>query len=115
MAVAMFMHLTGMSPSQYDRVIARLELDVSPPAGQVLHVVAEAAGGVEVCDVWHTRETAEAFVRDRFEPGCAGLGLRPRVECEVVPLHNLFAPDLDTIERIGAVSLPAFAAGSALR
>ena len=36
-------------------------------------------------------------------------------EVELVPLHNLFAPDLDAIGLIGGVSLPAHLAGVALR
>jgi hypothetical protein len=33
---------------------------------------------------------------------------------DVLPLRNVFAPDIETIERIGAVSLPARQAGAAL-
>ena len=31
-----------------------------------------------------------------------------------MPLHNLFAVEVETIERMGAVSLPAHYAGAAL-
>ena len=115
MAVALFMRLSGVSPRQYDRVIAGLELDVHPAIGQVVHIAAEDDGGVLVCDVWQTHDAAESFVRDTLEPWLAQLGLRPELEYEIMPLHNLFAPDMDTIERIGAVSLPAVAAGATLR
>ncbi len=33
---------------------------------------------------------------------------------EVTPLHNVYAVEMGTIERLGAVSLPAHAAGAAL-
>ena len=35
-------------------------------------------------------------------------------QVEVAPLHNLFAVEMDTVERMGAVSLPATYAGAAL-
>jgi hypothetical protein len=41
-------------------------------------------------------------------------GVRVEVSVDVLPLRNVFAPDLDTLERIGAVSLPARSPGSAL-
>jgi hypothetical protein len=115
MAVAMFMRLTGISALEYDRAIASLELDVSPAIGQVVHIAGEHRDGLLVCDVWQTRETAESFVHDVLEPQFAALKMRPQIDTEILQLHNLFAPDLDTIERIGAVSLPAYAAGSVLR
>ncbi len=115
MAVAMFVRFTGISLQQYDRLMASFELDASPAVGEVLHVAAETRDGVDVCEVWQTRKTAESFVRDQLEPRLTELSLQPDVEFSIMPLHNLFAPDIDTIERIGAVSLPAVAAGAILR
>jgi hypothetical protein len=115
MAVAMFMTLTGASPEQYDRLIASLDLDASPAIGQVLHLAAEAPDGLDVCEIWQTREAAEAFVDEHLWPKLAQLGIGAEIQFRVLPLHNLFAPALDTIERIGAVSLPAASAGSILR
>jgi hypothetical protein len=43
------------------------------------------------------------------------VGVHDPVEYAICPLHNLYAPDLDAIERIGAVSLPGLAPGAALR
>jgi hypothetical protein len=115
MAVAMFATLFGATPAQYDRLIASLDLDASPAIGQVLHVAAERPDGIELCELWQTREAAEGFVNDWLWPKLAELGIGAEVEFSVLPLHNLFAPDIDTIERIGAVSLPAASAGTILR
>ena len=115
MAVAMFMRLTGISAREYDLAIASLELDASPAAGHIVHVVGETSDGLVVCDVFQTRETAESFVQRAFGPRLAALQPRAGLDWEILPLRNLYAPDVDTIERIGAVSLPAYAAGTAPR
>ena len=115
MAVAMFMRFTGISPREYDLVIASLELDASPAAGHIVHVVCETNDGLLACDVFQTRETAESFVTSALGPRLAALQPSAGVDWEILQLRNLYAPDVDTIERIGAVSLPAYAVGNALR
>jgi hypothetical protein len=110
----MFVRLP-IRPTAYDRLIASLELDVSPPIGEILHVAAETEDGLEVCEVWQTREAAEGFLHGVLEPALYRLGMNQPVEYAIFPLHNLFAPDLDTVERIGAVSLPGVSAGSIIR
>ena len=114
MAVAMFVRSPGLEPREYDRVIASLELDVSPPAGQLLHVAVETQSGVEAIEVWQTPAAALAYVERRLAPALAAVKAA-EPEVELVPLHNLFAPDLDAIGLIGGVSLPAHLAGVALR
>jgi hypothetical protein len=104
-----------MKPRAYDRMVASLELDVSPPIGEIVHVAAEADDGIEVCEVWQTREAAEGFLFDVLQPRLNELGVDQGLEYAIFPLHNLFAPDLDTVERIGAVSLPGVSAGSVIR
>jgi hypothetical protein len=111
MAVAIYVRLP-ITPSTYDRLIASLDLDVSPPIGEILHVASETPDGVEVCEIWQTKDAAESFLTNILEPALARLGVRDGVEYAVYPLHNLYAPDLDTIERIGTVSLTGVSAGS---
>src|SRR5262249_24511978 len=113
-AVAMFLRLP-VTPSTYDRLVAGLELDVSPPIGEIVHVAAETSDGIEVCEVWQTREAAEGFLHDVLQPRLRDFGVHDTIEYAIFPLHNLDAPDLDTIERIGAVSLPGLAAGAIIR
>lgn len=114
MAVAMFVHFPGLSSERYSELMSRLDLDVNPAAGAILHVAAEAVDGVNVVDLWQTKEAAEAFVQQRLDPVLAELGIRADVSIDVAQLHNVFAPDLDAIGRIGAVSIPAGSAGAAL-
>ena len=114
MAVAMFMTLR-ISASKYDRMLQSLDWDVSPPVGEIVHLAAETPDGIEICEVWQTREAAEGFVRDVLAPAVAHLGAREPIDYAIFPLHNLYAPDLDMIERIGTVSLPGVSAGAIFR
>ncbi len=114
MAVAMFVHFPGLSGRRYDEVMSRLDLDADPAAGSILHVAAQASDGINVVDLFQTKQAAEAFLERRLRPTLEDLGIRADVSIDVVPLHNVFAPDLDTIGRIGAVSIPARAGGAPL-
>ena len=109
MAVAMLMRLPGVRLDEYDLLIADCGLDADPAPGQILHVSVETAEDVETWDVWQTRETATAFVEKRLKPVLLAHGIAVDPEVRVYPLHNLFAPDVETIERIGAFSSPAVA------
>jgi hypothetical protein len=113
-AVALFLRLP-MKPRAYDRMVASLEFDVSPPIGEIVHVAAEADDGIEICEVWQTQEAVEGYLFGVLQPRLQELGIDDPLQYAVFPLHNLFAPDLDTIERIGAVSLPGVSAGSVIR
>ena len=114
MAVAVFMHFPGLSRESYDRLMSDLGLDASPPAGEILHVAAQGPNGINVCDLWQTKEAAESFVEQRLRPALLARGVDIDLSIDVLPLQNVFAPDMDTIERIGAVSLPAHHASQAL-
>ena len=113
MAVAMFVRSPELERADYDRLIASLDLDVSAPIGQLLHVAVERDGCVDLLEVWQTAAAATAYVANRLEPALAAMRAG-ELEVELMPLHNLFAPDIDTIGLIGGVSLPAYFAGAAL-
>jgi hypothetical protein len=107
MAVAMFMHWPGMSADQYDALVARLDLDANPAAGEILHLAALTDQGLEVCDVWQTEPAFQGFLEHRVMPLVQELQLTGEPEIRIVPLHNLFVADADMLDRIGAISLPA--------
>ena len=65
------------------------------------------AGGINVCEVWQTREAAESFVERRLRDAVSAQGVTEPLSYRIEPLHNLFAPDMDMIGRIGSSSLPA--------
>jgi hypothetical protein len=115
MAVAVFIRFPHVTVPEYDALMAQLGVDASPAIGEILHIATEAPGGsVEVCEIWQTEEAASAFLDQRLRPALAAQGSRVDFEVRVTALHNLFAPDLEMVERIGAVSLPAYASSVVL-
>ncbi len=95
-------------------MMVSLGLDANPPAGLVLHVATEAVGAVNVVEIWQTPQAAEGFVERRLRPALEAQKVKESPSYRLEPLHNLYAVDLDMIERIGSVSLPAGVARSAL-
>ena len=105
MAFAMLTRYAGASIDQFDDAMAACNLDADPPIGQILHAVVQTPEGIETWDVWQTEETADAFVEQRLAPALRDAGIAEDPEIRVYALHNLFAPDMDTLGRIGAFSL----------
>ena len=114
MAVTLVMRVPELDLERYDGMMVSLGLDANPPAGMVLHVATEAVGAVNVVEVWQTQQAAEGFVETRLKPALAAQKLRDPLSYRIEPLHNLWAADFDVLERIGATSLPAGIARSAL-
>ena len=67
MAVMLFIRVPELDLDGYYRMMAGLELDVSPPAGMIVHIASEAVGSVNVCEVWQTPRAARAS----SSSGCA--------------------------------------------
>ena len=99
MAVAVFMHFPGLRREEYDRLVADLALDANPPLGEILHVAADARYGIDVVDLWQTRETAESFIEERLRPALLAGGGDVEVCIEVLPLRTCSRP---TSTRSGA-------------
>jgi hypothetical protein len=114
MAVTVFSRYPGLTPDVYDEVVASLDLDANPPAGAILHLAGEADGAFLVSEIWRTEQTFQAFHDFRLVPALKAHGYGEGHSVEIAPLHNVFAVEVQTIERLGAVSLPAHYAGAAL-
>lgn len=114
MAVALTIQSPGLTTWRYDELIRHLELDVYPAVGQILHVAVETGDRVTIHEVWQTAAAGLHYFEDRLASLLRAVGAG-EPHAEVVPLHNLYAADLDVIERIGAVSVPGHAAGAVLR
>ena len=110
MAVSLSMRIPELSIDRYDRLMVGLELDANPPVGSILHIATESVGGINISEVWQTAESAESFVEQRLRDALKEVGVTDALSYRIEPLHNMFAPNMDMIERIGAVSLPASAA-----
>jgi len=113
MAVTVFARYPGLSTQLYDEVVASLDLDANPPIGAIMHLAGGGDDGFQVAEIWRTEQTFQAF-HDRLRQALQLRGYLGSATVEILPLHNLFAVEMDTIERMGAVSLPATYAGAAL-
>ena len=114
MAVTLFMRIPELSLDRYDRMMLGLELDANPSVGSIVHIAAEGVGAINICEVWQTAQAAESFVEQRLREAVKHQGVNDPISYRIEPLHNLFVPDMDMIERIGSVSLPAGLARTAL-
>ena len=106
MAVTLIMRVPELSPGRYDRMIAELDLDESPPPGLILHVASEGVGAINMLELWQTRRAAESFVKGRLQEVLTHYGVKQPLAYRLEPLHNLFAADKDAIRLIGRSSLP---------
>lgn len=112
MAVATYWHWPGVSREDYDAVLQRLALDGNAPAGCILHIAALTDAGIEVCDLWQTERAFLGFLEGRLMPAAQEVGIDTQPEYRFEPLYNVFAADADMLDRMAALSMPAFA-GSA--
>jgi hypothetical protein len=112
MAVSVVAHYPDLSAETYDEVIASLDLDANPPAGAILHLAGESNGAITTTEIWQTEQTFRAYYDYRLTPALRLHGVHRDPVVEVAPLHNVYAPELFTIERMGSVSLPVGAAGA---
>jgi hypothetical protein len=112
MAVSVVAHYPDLSAETYDEVIAALDLDANPPAGAILHLAGESNGAITTSEIWQTEQTFRAYYDYRLRPALRLHGVHRDPVVEVLPLHNVYAPEIYTIERMGSVSLPAGTAGA---
>ena len=114
MAVAVSVRFPSLTSAKYDELISALDLDANPPAGLILHIAAEGEGEMVASELWRTEQTFRAFYDYRLRPALLMHAVEGQPSMEISELHNLFAAEMDTIERMGAVSIPATYAGAAL-
>src|SRR5262249_16896922 len=107
MAFVAYTIYPGVTHEQADQLLVKLGLAEQPAPGQIVSVSSEHAGVMESFELWMTREAAERYLDDRLRPAMLDAGIHTHPEMRLVPLHNAFAPDIDTLARIGAYSLPA--------
>ena len=91
-----------------------LDLDANPPAGAILHVAGEADGSITTSETGRPSRRSGSYLDYRLRPALRMHGVQREPVVEVAPLHNVYAPEIFTIERMGLVSLPAHAAGAPL-
>jgi hypothetical protein len=88
MPVAMMIDNPAGSQEIYERLRERLGLERS--AGGILHVAGPAPdGGWRVIEVWESEEEARRFLRERFAPALAAVGVSgPPPQPQFWPVHR---------------------------
>lgn len=83
----MFFKSDGDVKKIYDAVIDEMGVRDNPPAGSLYHWCAPVKGGMQVCDMWETREQFERFAQEKIGPITAKHGLQAP-QMEVTPVHE---------------------------
>ena len=93
MAVAVVFTFEGATLDQYDRVMDKLGLDANAPTppGALFHWVAATDTGIQVTDVWETREQFEAFAAGEIGPATAAVGVPNPPTMTFYEVHNYLA------------------------
>jgi hypothetical protein len=104
--LVMLMEWPGVTREQYNRVMSELGLDTKPPAGGMFHVAAFGGGSLRVLDIWESQETFERFQRERLADDVRKAGITSQPSVEFFPAHDIYAPNIETIRKAGASSLP---------
>ncbi|HEU0113088.1 MAG TPA: hypothetical protein VFQ80_00335 [Thermomicrobiales bacterium] len=92
MAVMMQMFWPGIGIAEYEAARRRVNWEGDVPPGAKFHVMAVAADGVHVTDVWESQEQFERFAADRLMPATRELGFPGAPQVQFFPVHAIFAP-----------------------
>ena len=106
MATVMSMEWPGVTQEQYDRVMSNLGLDKNPPTGGIFHVAGFTGGSLRVLDVWESQQAFERFQNDRLTAAVQKAGITTQPKVQFYPVHNIYAPNIEMIKKVGASSLP---------
>jgi hypothetical protein len=106
MKAAVLMEWQGVTEQQYDQVMALLGLDSNPPAGGSFHAAGLTKDGLIVFDIWDSQQAFEKFQRDRLNAAVKTVGLTSPPQVRLIPIHNLYTPNIEALRQAGASSLP---------
>jgi hypothetical protein len=88
MALGFYFAPQSFTPQQYDEAIRRLEAaGAGSPPGRSYHCAFSGDGGLQVFDVWDSRESFDKF-GETLMPILGGLGVDPG-EPQVAEVHNI--------------------------
>jgi heme-degrading monooxygenase HmoA len=86
--------------------MSNLGLDAKPPVGGIFHVAGFAGGSLRVLDIWDSQQAFEKFQQDRLTAAVQKAGISSQPKVQFFPVHNLYAPNIETIRKSGASSMP---------
>jgi hypothetical protein len=56
-----------------EQVSSQMDVRGNPPAGLLIHIATEEAGGVHIVDVWNSQADYDAFAESRLNPAIASV------------------------------------------
>lgn len=77
------------SREHYERVVSALDIENNRPQGLILHAASETGDGVQVLNVWESREAADDFERTRLLPAFESSGVMNEVPNPPPPPQHL--------------------------
>jgi hypothetical protein len=87
--LARFTAAPGVTTTQYDETVRRLEaLGNWPPEGLAHHVAFRSEGSLRVSEIWDSREQFHAF-GERLMPVLKDVGIELAGEPEMLEIHNI--------------------------
>lgn len=92
MAAVLSLRWAGVTPEQYDAMLAEVRWEAQVPDGLVLHVAWFEAGALHVTDVWNAEGDFERFFAERLAPAVQKVGLPGQPEFHFAPAHRRFVP-----------------------
>jgi hypothetical protein len=106
MAIVMSLEWPGTTVEDYDRVMEALGLDEQAPSGGVFHVCGADGDTIRTLDIWQSEDDWNAFRDNRLMPALAQTGMLEKGAPDVrtYPLHNVYAPMIDELRRMGSSS-----------
>jgi hypothetical protein len=92
MAVAILIEFPGSTVKQYDRILARLDLNGRTYKGGLFHVAGATEDGLRVLDVWESQAAFDAFFKDKLGAALEAEGLgEPTIS--TWPVHATLTPN----------------------
>ena len=90
MAVAVVMKFKGASLDQYDEVVDRMGFERSGAgaAGSIFHWVAQTEDGLQITDMWESKEAFERFAQEQIMPHTAAVGITEQPDITYCEAHN---------------------------
>lgn len=77
MAIAVVMKFKGASLKQYDEVVDRMGFERSGAGGSggLFHWVTQTEDGLQITDVWESKDAFERFAQEQIMPHTAAVGI----------------------------------------
>jgi hypothetical protein len=86
MAVVYMSEMAGASRDMIEAVTKEMDVESNPPTGMLIHTASELpGGGIRIIDVWDSRESHQAFARDRLGPALGKIAQQLGVDMSTMP------------------------------